>query len=96
MIEEKTVSTGASTHKVMQDRLQTMEKQLAEARASMLQKEQLSQLREQAYSELLHMVAAHGPTKTDKILVHRLKEIKMKYADIFGSASLISSQHPLP
>ena len=61
------------------ERVQTLEKQLAEMKAILLIKEQQSQQKELAYNEVLQLCARYS--KNDKELMSKLRELKFKHSD---------------
>jgi hypothetical protein len=42
------------------------------------------------------MVASHGPTKNDKLLVQKLRDLKVKYQEVISGSSLSGGYHTLP
>jgi hypothetical protein len=58
---------------------------VTELRAALLQKEQLNQLRDQAYNELLNLIAGHTSAKNDKALITKLRDLKLRHSEIISS-----------
>ncbi len=62
---------------------------MTELRSALLHKEHLSAAREQAYSELFNLVGSANSVKQDRQLITRLRELKVKNAEIM-SQSLVN------
>jgi len=69
----------------MRDKIQGYEKSLSELKAAVLQKEQLSQLKEQAYNELFQCIVGSNAVKVDKLLVSKLRDLKTRHSEVIAS-----------
>lgn len=81
----------------MRDKIQGYEKQLSEMKASLLQKDQLSVMREQAYNELFQVIASSNSVKVDKLLVSKLRDLKTRHSELIASNGTgLQTFHALP
>jgi hypothetical protein len=66
-------------------------------RSSLLSKDHLSQQREQAYNELWQVLASSNVLKNDKVLVQKLRELKLRHAEVIVSmqGGLMQQSHIL-